>query len=112
MTCDQSICCHKGGLMFEMLKIPDLSKTGLVDISDMTRKGKIIIKTYAKIRDHSNRREVVTKNVNGKGFVEFFTLHFLTKNNKFGFCRVQLQLIFADNHFLTSSKQPSNLSKA
>ena len=96
-TCDQSICCHKGGLMCEitseMLKIPDLSKTGLADISDMTRKGKITIKPYSKIPDYSDRRDVVTKNVNWKGFVEFIMLHFLTKNNEFSFCRVQLQLI-------------------
>ena len=77
----------------KMLKIPDLSKTRLTDILDMPRKGKITIKPYTKVTDHSDRREEIAKNVNWKGFVEFFILTFLTRNNEFGFIRVELQLI-------------------
>ena len=77
----------------EMLKIPDLSKTGLTDILDMPREGKITIKPYTKVLDRSYRRKEIAKNINWKGFVEFFTLYFLTKNNEFGFIIVQLKLI-------------------
>ena len=60
----------------EMLKIPDLSKTGLKDILDMLRKGKITIQTYTKVPDRSYRIEKISKNINWKGFVAFFTLYF------------------------------------
>ena len=53
----------------EMLKIPDLSKTGLTDILDMLQKGKIPIKPYTKVPDRSYRREEIAKNINWKGFV-------------------------------------------
>ena len=71
---NQSISSHKSGMMCEVtsetLKIPDLSKTGLSDILDMPQKGKVTIKPHTKVPDKSNR------NVNWKGFVEFFTLYF------------------------------------
>ena len=63
----------------ETLKIPDLSKTGLTDILDPPHKGKITIKPYAKVPDYSTRREESAKNVNWKGFVEFFTVYFLNQ---------------------------------
>ena len=81
------------GVTSETPKIPDLSKTRFADILDMPREGKIAIKPYTEVPDYSDRREEIAKNVNWKGFVEFFTVNFLTKNNEFGFIRVELQLI-------------------
>ena len=60
----------------ETLKIPDLSITGLTDILEMPREGKITIKPYTKVPNHSYRREEIAKNINWKGFVDFFTLYF------------------------------------
>ena len=60
----------------EMPKIPDLSKTRLADILDMPQEGKITIKPYTKVPDYSDRREEIAKNVNWKGFVEFFLVNF------------------------------------
>ena len=79
-TPNQSVHSYKSSRMCqvtsEMHKIPDLSKTGLTDILDMPRKGKINIQPYIKVPDHSYRREEIAKNINWKGFVEFFTLYF------------------------------------
>ena len=60
----------------EMLKIPDLSKTRLTDILDMPQIGKITIKPYIKVPDRSYSGEEIGKNINWKGFVEFFMLYF------------------------------------
>ena len=93
--------------MLDNLKFTDLSKTGLTDISDMPRKGKITIKPYAKIPDHCYRRVEIAKNINWKGFVEFFIFGPKTMIlSGFSFN------LFVDNHFLTSTKQLYNLSKA
>ena len=60
----------------ETPKIPDLSKTRLADILDMPQEGKITIKPYTEVPDYSDRREEIAKNVNWKGFVEFFIVNF------------------------------------
>ena len=57
----------------ETLKIPDLSRTGLTDILDMPRKGKITIEPYTKVPDYSNTGEEIARMLTGK---EFFTLYF------------------------------------
>ena len=73
-TSNQSIRSLKGVMMCEVtsdtLKIPDFSKTGLTDASN--RKNHY----QTKVPDFSNRREEFAKNINWKGFVEFFTLYF------------------------------------
>ena len=94
----QSIHSHKSSMTCQItsdtLKIPDLRKTGLADFLDMPRKEKKHYHTsYAKVPLLSFSRNFKPKMMNSvlSGFS--FSL-------------------FADNHFLTSSKQLFNLPKA
>ena len=73
----------------ETLKIPDLSKTGLTDILDMPRKGKITIKPYTKVPDYSNKREEIVKNVNWK-VDSLGCFVFAVQNNFFVSCEAML----------------------
>ena len=67
----------------ETFKISDLSKTGLLDMPP----------------DCAYRREEIAKNINWKGFVfEPKTMNSVLSGFSFN--------VFADNHFLTSSRQP------
>ena len=93
-------------------KIRDLSKTGLANILDMPQKGKITIKVYTKVPGRPYRREGATKNINWKRFVVCFSrCNFEPKMMNSVLSGFSFSL-YADNHFLTSSKQLFNLSRA
>ena len=58
-TPNQSIRSHKSSMTChiasKMLKIMDLSKTGLTDILHMPRKGKVTIKPYTKVLEKAGK---------------------------------------------------------
>ena len=95
----------------EMLKIPDLNKTGLAYILDLPQKGKSLSNHTPRFLTTPTGERKLPRILAAKDLLNFSSCIFEPKRVNSVSSGFSFNLL-ADNHFLTSSKQLFNMSKA